>query len=284
MGFPAGGHRSGMTTTAAARVQRARDSKWLEALTRGGFIGYGILHLALTWLTVQIAVYHHSGHSADQSGAFKLIEQQPLGRALLILIAVGLAAMCVWQLLLAIAGHHDEKDDGARTKARLGSAGLTIAYGVLCGTCVKVLAGDGKSSSSSQHQSASTVLSHPWGQALIAIVGLGVVGGGVGMIVYGVKASFEKKLDLGTAGRNVRRAVMFSGRTGYAGKGLAFGIVGVLLLVSAFRDSAARAKGLDGALHTLAGHAYGTVLLAIVALGFFAYGLYAIAQSRYRRV
>jgi len=271
-------------TTAASTAQRVKNSTALEALTRAGFVGYGIVHVALAWLAVQIAAYHHSGHSADQSGAFQLLKQEPLGKVLLVVIAIGLAAMTIWQLLLAAVGHHDESDDKHRTRARIASAGLTLAYGLLCWTCVRVLAGDDKSSSSSQEKSTSTVLAHPWGQVLITIAGLAVLGGGIGMIVYGAMSTFEKKLDLGAAGRATRRAVIWSGRIGYPAKGVTFGILGVLLVIAAFGDKAQRAHGIDGALHTLAGQPFGKVLLIIVALGFVAYGVYGIAQARYRKV
>src|SRR5690349_7679771 len=39
-------------------------------LKRVGFIGYGLLHLALAWVAAQIAL-GDSGEEGDQSGAFK---------------------------------------------------------------------------------------------------------------------------------------------------------------------------------------------------------------------
>jgi hypothetical protein len=274
-----------MTSIASASntAERAKDSTWLAALTRAGFLGYGILHLAIAWIALQIA-FRRSGHSADQAGAFQLLKQQPLGEVLLVVIAVGLAGMAVWQLLLAAVGHHDESDDSHRTRARLASAGLTIVYGYLCVTCIRVLAGSSRSSSSKQEQTTGGVLAHPFGRWLVAIAGLAVIGGGIGMIVYGVTSKFRKKLELGTASRAVRGTVTWLGRIGYAAKGVAFGIVGVLLFSAALSDQASRARGLDGALRNLAGKPYGTVLLILVALGFVGYGLFGMAQARYRKV
>jgi uncharacterized membrane protein YiaA len=269
--------------TAANTARQARNSSTLEVLTRGGFVGYGIMHLALAWLAIEIAVYHHSGHSADQAGAFKLIGQQPLGKVLLIVIAVGLAAMAVWQLLLAAVGHTDERDR-KRDIARLASAGLAVAYGLLCFICVKTIIGAEGSNSASQRKTTSTILAHPWGRWLVAIAGLVVLGSGIGMIVYGIRTKFEKKLDFRSASPQMRRSVLWIARTGYAGKGVTFGIIGVLLMVAAFADQAHRADGLDGALHTLAAQPFGKVLLIAVAIGLVAYGLYGIAQSRYRKV
>jgi hypothetical protein len=57
-----------------------------------------------------------------------------------------------------------------------------------------------------------------------------------------------------------------------------------LLFDAAISDQAARSKGLDGALRTLASQPLGTALLVIVAVGFAAFGVYCFAQSRYRKI
>jgi len=43
-------------------------------------------------------------------------------------------------------------------------------------------------------------------------------------------------------------------------------------------------QGLDGALQKIAAQPFGGFLLTAVAAGFVAYGLFAILQSRYRRM
>jgi len=45
-----------------------------------------------------------------------------------------------------------------------------------------------------------------------------------------------------------------------------------------------KARGLDGALASIAHHSYGQLLLVIVATGLIAFGLYSIADARYRRI
>ena len=45
-----------------------------------------------------------------------------------------------------------------------------------------------------------------------------------------------------------------------------------------------QAQGLDGALQTTLAQPFGRFLLTAVALGFMAFGLFALLQSRYRRM
>ncbi len=261
---------------------KARNSSLLEALTRGGFVGYGLLHLAVAWLALQIA-FGRAGEEGSQSGAFQLLAHQPLGRPLLVVVAVGLLAMAVWQLLDAAVGHHDETG-ARRTAERIFSAARTVVYAALAWTAWRVQSGTPTSSASQQRQATAGVLAHPAGRVLVVLGALVVLGIGIGMVVYGARRMFERRLKTGRMSYPTRRLVVGLGRLGYIAKGVAFGIVGLLVFTAAVRKDAARSTGLDGALHTLAGKPYGQVLLVAIAIGFAAFGVYCFFQTRYRKV
>jgi hypothetical protein len=65
---------------------------------------------------------------------------------------------------------------------------------------------------------------------------------------------------------------------------VAFGLIGIFIVKAAIDYAPKKAVGLDGALAKLAHQTYGTVLLLIVAAGLVAFGIYSIADARYRRV
>jgi hypothetical protein len=268
--------------TAQRGAERVRHNPALTGAARAGFIGYGLLHLAFAWLTVSV-VRGRSDVSADQSGAFSLMLRRPGGRPLVVAVGVGLTAMALWQLLVAAVGHRD-KTGGRRVAERLLSLVRTAVYGALAWTAARIVTGKPASSSSQQSQVAAGVMTHSWGRLLVGAVGVAVVAVGAGLMVYGARRSFEKRLHLSEMPRNVRQTMRRLGQIGYLAKGAAFAIVGVLLVDAAAIDNAARAAGLDAALHTLAGLAWGSVLLIVVALGFAAFGGYCFGQARYRKV
>jgi hypothetical protein len=82
--------------------------------------------------------------------------------------------------------------------------------------------------------------------------------------------------------RTVRRLTRWLGVGGYTAKGLAYAVVGGLLVTAAVTYDPKHARGLDAALRTLADQPYGWLLLAPVALGFIAFGLYCVGQARFR--
>jgi len=70
-----------MTVANSARrsARRVATSRPLEILFRIGFVGYGLLHLAVAWLAVQLALGRPAGENS-QSGAFQTLVRQPFGR------------------------------------------------------------------------------------------------------------------------------------------------------------------------------------------------------------
>jgi hypothetical protein len=82
----------------------------------------------------------------------------------------------------------------------------------------------------------------------------------------------------------VRRTVCGLGVIGYTAKGIGYAIVGALLVAAALTYDPSRSRGLDAALHALAGQPYGHVLLAVIAAGIAAFGVFCIAQARYRKI
>ena len=273
---------SSMAQSARRTASRTRNSSLLKGLTRGGFVGYGLLHLAVAWLALQIA-FRHASQEGSQSGAFQLLAHQPLGRPLLVVIAIGLLAMAVWQLLEAAIGHRDESG-GRRVAERVFSAARTVIYGVLAWTAWRVQSGAPTSSANQQEQATAGILTHPAGRVLVVIAALVVLAVGIGMVVYGARRMFERRLYTGRMSYSTRRLVVGLGQAGYIAKGIAFGIVGLLVFGAAVRKDAGSSTGLDGALHTLAGKPYGQLLLIAVAAGFAAFGAYCFFQSRYRKV
>jgi hypothetical protein len=81
-----------------------------------------------------------------------------------------------------------------------------------------------------------------------------------------------------------RRTILRLGQGGYMAKGTAYAIAGVLVVSAAVTYDPDKARGLDAALKTLAGNSWGVWVLGLIALGIAAFGVYCIAQAKYRKV
>jgi len=90
--------------------------------------------------------------------------------------------------------------------------------------------------------------------------------------------------DALAVGEFEERAVQVIGIAGLAARTVVFGLIGWFLVKAAIEYDPQEAVGLDGALARLAEAPYGPVLLGFTAAGLIAYGLFCVAQARYRRV
>jgi hypothetical protein len=272
-----------LTQGAEATAARAAHSKPLEILTRAGFIGYGVVHLLFAWLALQVA-FGRTTTSGDQSGALRTLAAQPLGRILVIAVAIGMLAMTIWQLLEAAVGHRVETGR-RRLLERLASAGRVIIYGYIAWTAFQVFSGAGKATGAQRQEDLSAQLMRSsGGRWLVGLAGLAVGALGVGLIIYGLRKKFERRLHVERMSLRLRQASRRLGMAGYAAKGVAFAITGLLIVTAAITYDPGKARGLDAALRTLREQSYGQVLLTIIALGVAAFGVYCFVQARYRKV
>jgi hypothetical protein len=81
-----------------------------------------------------------------------------------------------------------------------------------------------------------------------------------------------------------KRWTTHAGRLGYAARGAVFGVIGVFLIQAALQTDPDAARGLGGALGTLARQPFGPYILGTVAVGLAAYGVFMFVTARYRRI
>jgi hypothetical protein len=269
--------------TTESKAEQAGDSTSLEWLARGGLIAYGVVHLLVGWLALQIAWGTSGGTSADTSGALTTLAQQPFGKILLWVVTLGLLALALWQTSEAIWGHPD-RDRGKRIRKQIASGAKAAVYAALAISSALVALGSGSSSSQSQEEATTGVLAWPGGRVLVVAAGLVIIGVGIAGIIKGIRKSFTEEVDTSSMSPAARTGVLRLGQVGYIAKGVAMSVVGGLLTYATVTFDRQTAQGLDGALQTILAQPFGRYLLTAVALGFAAFGLFAILQSRYRRM
>jgi uncharacterized membrane protein len=272
----------GTTGRAAGAAGRAGDSDALEHLARIGLVAYGVVHLVVAWLALQLAWGGGGGQSADQAGALATLAEQPLGRPLLWLLAVGLIALAAWQAAEVLRWRSRLSSSGdARKKAvekTVKAVAKAVLYTALAVLAVRTATGGGGSGG---QQQAAGVFGWPAGRWLVALIGLVVIGVGVYLVNKGVSKKFLEEVDLRSASPQTTRLVTRLGQVGFPAKGVSLAVVGGLLVYAAVTFDPARATGLDGALRTILDAPFGKVLLTLVAIGIAAFGAYCFVRARH---
>jgi hypothetical protein len=265
----------------------ARDtthSTAFEALTRTGFVARGLIYAIIGGLAIEVATHSTPNSPTNQRGALETIDKQPLGHWLLIVVAIGLGAYAVWRFVQAWVGHGPEGGGDQSAFGRISAAASGCAYLAMCALAVSILVGTSSQSSSNPHKSAAGVLGWPGGQWIVGVAGLIFIGVALYQGYKGVTLKFLDDDKTEKMGRLTERWITISGVVGHLARMVAFGLIGVFVVKAAIDYAPKNAVGLDGALEKLSRQTYGAFLLAVVAAGLIAFGLYSIAEARYRRI
>lgn len=261
----------------STHARQAQHSEWMDHAVRAGLVAYGVVHLLVAWLALQLAFGDREGKPSS-SGAMHQLAEQPFGKALVWLVALGMFLLVLWRVLEAAVGHQDQ-DGSDRTKKRVSSAFKAVLYGAVGISAVKVAIGSGGGSGTDSW--TAKLMDLPAGQAIVVAVGLGIIGYGVYQIVKAWTEKYRKELDAeGTSGQAGRAYVLF-GKIGYAAKGVAVGIVGGLFVYAGITHEAKKSGGLDQALFEVLDQPFGPVLLGLIAIGIACYGLFCFARARH---
>lgn len=260
-------------------------SPWVTWLGRFGFVCKGLVYLLIGVLAGQAAL-GRGGATTDAQGALSRMLEAPFGQVLIGLIGIGFLGYAMWRFVQAAL---DTEGKGADAKGLCVRAGYVVSgaiHTILAVSALRLVQGDsgGQGGDQSAQDGAARLLEQPFGQVFIVLLGLGLAGAAAFQGLRAFKADFRKKLRAGEMSARETEFATKTGRLGYAARGVTFGTMSLFLLLAAVRHEPGEAKGLAGSLAALLEQAYGPMLLAIVAAGLIAYGLYMFVEARYRRM
>lgn len=263
---------------AEGAARDAHNSEWMDRAARAGLVAYAVVYLMIGWLAVQLALGDREGKPSS-SGAMHELAQQPFGDVLIWLVSIGMFLLVLWKVLDAAFGHREERDGGKRTRARLTSAGKAVVYAAIGLSGLKVATGSG-SSGKGKSWSAS-VMEVTGGQLLVGLIGLAIIGYGCYQIYKAWTGDFADKLDAEGRSGNTGTAYIAFGKAGYTARGIAFMIVGGLIVYGAATHDGSKSGGLDQALFKVLDQPFGPVLLCLLGAGLACYGVFTLARARH---
>jgi hypothetical protein len=253
----------------------------VDVLGRIGLVGYGAVHLVVAWLALEVA-FGVSDAPPDAEGAVGTIARTPGGVIALAVAALGLVAFAFWQIVAAAVGFRWVSGN-ERLRKRVGAVAKAIAMTALAVIVLNYLTGMGSHGATTVQEGAAAVLALPAGRAVLALLAAGVLGIAGAMTYTGVRRTFMGDLDVRHLSPAVCQAIELAGAVGHLARALALAVAGVLAGAAALFADPSRAGGLDAALRALGTTVLGAWLLAVVAVGFAAFGLFCFADAFTRR-
>jgi uncharacterized membrane protein YidH (DUF202 family) len=267
---------------AGSAAKDVTDNRWVQLGARVGLACYGVTHLLIAWLALQVA-FGGGGEQANQKGAFQELADNTFGVILLWIIVLGFVAVALWRLGQAIWGYRYVSDKKKQLRKRGTSAFKAAVFATLAVWAATTAAGSGGGGGGGGQKATAGVLGLPGGQWIVGLVGLGIIIAGGNKIYSGWKKKFEDDMDM-PSDQKTRQAAERTGQIGYIAKGVSIAVIGVLVVIAAIQFDPSKASGLDAALRSLAQTPLGPWLLVVVALGLAAYGVFCWFDAKYHRV
>ena len=238
----------------------------LTTLTRIGFATRGLLYIVIAFLVIR------TGQAEDPSGALQYLGESA-GRVLLVIMAAGLVAYGIWRLFDARFDIERHGNDRKGVFERLGAGASGVVHLLLAWQAVRLIRGLASTGGGSQ-EGAQATLALPGGAIILMLGGVVLAGLGVVQLVKAWKGKFLRYLEPAVARQPWAR---WSGRAGYAARGVVFMISGYFLLKAGFQEQASEAGGMAQALSWLT-----SPTDIVIAAGLFCFGLFSLIEARFR--
>jgi len=257
-------------------------SRAFELLSRAGFVARALIYAIIGILALKLA-FGYGGKLTNQQGALHTVANQPFGKFLLTLVAIGLGGYSLWRLVRAWIGHGREGSDSGFD--RIAALASGIAYGAMCALAIEILLGAGGGGSSGSPKKATAgVFGWPAGAWIVGIAGGVMIGVALYQGYRGITKQFLDDSKVQEMRPRVKEWISRLGTIGHLARMIVFGLVGIFLIKAAIDYSPSKAVGLDGALAKIVHRSYGPFLLGVVAVGLIAFALYSLSDARYRKI
>ena len=274
---------------AAASMARGASGVWLRAGSRLGLACRGAVYLLVGYLAFRLALAAHgrAGEPASSAGAVQAAVDPAWGRVPLVVLVAGLAAYALTQLLEAVFRPARAAGTLGRWRQRAVSSWGFVLYSVFCLSTARLLVETPPQQTAQSEQRQDTgmtadLLRTGWGKALLLVVGILVVAGGLEAGRRAVRLNFRERFTDEHMSRALAMVTRALGAFGSVARAVVFVLVGVFLVKAAVLSSADQTKGLDAIFRSVVSSPYGSWLLALLACGLFCYGLYCLVEARYR--
>jgi hypothetical protein len=261
--------------------------KWVENFARVGLTAKGVVY-CLFGILAFMAAFELGGkstESASQQGVFQFVLEQPFGKWLLGIIALGLICYVIWRFIQAIQDTNREGTDAKGMFKRLRYTFSGLVYAGMAYIAANLALGNGGGSGGDSRQTlARELLQQPFGQWLVGILAVGTIAAGFYQLYYGYSEKYKEKVRSSALKSDIEGKMIRAGKVGYIARGIVWLIIGWLFLQAALQSNPQEAGGNSRAFAFLEDASYGSFILGAVALGLICYGVFMFMQAKYQPV
>lgn len=262
-------------------IRSETDRSWLLWAARFGYAACGFIYVVIGFFAVAVSLGLRE-QPTGLHGVMRFLARQPFAPLLLATLAIGLAGYAALNITGAIT---DPERRGLTFMGLIQRAADILTGALYIGLAFAALSLIVGSSGSPEAATevARKLRPIPLGRTLIWLAGISLLVGSVYLFIRAASEEFGEMLDKRSLSKHTRSLIELAARAGTAARAVVFAICGVYVIRFASRR-APDVADIGDALNAI-GHAlYGQFLLAVMGLGFIAYGVYQFSKAGYQRV
>jgi hypothetical protein len=259
--------------------RRRAAPAWLKVYAQIGIGTLSFLYLAMGALTAMAAL-GLGGEKADHKDVLPFLLVQPFGRGLVLAALAGLVGYITWRLYLAVIDP-DHREAGPRTLIlRAGYLVSACFHGGLAWYAVHLLILDGRVAQDDQTVTvADLLLRQPMGPWWVGLLAATFASMGLFQFWKVWSDRYLRRIRDPELIRRHDTLVRWSGTVGFSARGVVFLIIAYLFLRAGMYFRPAEAGGTEKAMTFLESVPFGEGLLALLAFGLMAYGVFLGIQA-----
>lgn len=230
------------------------------------------------------------GEATDPTGVLKDVATAVAGRIVIGFVALGLSAHALFRGLLTVIGEpYGATGAPRRLMRRIANATVALGYAVLAKTAI-TLSARGRSAGhpdddAAAHNWTARALHLPHGRVLLLAIAIGItVAAVVELVRVFMPGGVRRRLRVEDMTAHERMFVAVLGRLAFLSRATILAAIAYFLLKAAIVRAPHAARGPGGALHAAWEFPHGNIMLAMMAAGLLAVGVFALVEARWRRL
>ena len=255
----------------------------IETLARLGYASKAVIYTIMGYLALAAGM-RRGGRVTDMYGALRELLGNPLGRVLLVVLAIGLLGYAAWRILDAIT---DPDRHGTTFKGlvvRIGNVVRALIYGGVGIEAFKLFRGLRGSHGREAQQWTGKLLDFPMGEWFVGILGLIIVTYGASEVIAGFKSGYSRTLDVTPIPPGFRHTAETISAIGIGARGVIITVAGVFLLRAALERDPSEAHGIRDSILELVNATPGRWALLFIGAGFLCYAFDQVVHVFCRRI
>lgn len=239
----------------------------------------GFVYCLIGALTA-LAAFGMGGQKSGKSGVINFLQQQPFGKFILWLLALGIICYALWRFYKAIADPKSKGDDPSGLVKRIGyfiSGLIYLAFGITVFMSSIGSGGSGGGGGSKQHL-ADRLMDMSYGPFLLGAIGVIIIAVGLYQFYKGYSGKYLKELNVHHSSQ--RDLIEKAGKFGFMSRGVVFGILGYFVLRAGVTENPGMIRGTQGAFSFLQQQSYGWLLMGLIAVGLLGYGVFMLFVAK----